>query len=123
MAQEFLHGTDVMSVFKQVGSKAMPKSVTAGGFLDSRPSDGRFDRVLEISLANMVAAQFARTRIHRQRGCGKNVLPDPRSLGGRVFAGQRCGQRDATRAASEIALMQMPDASEMKLERAAQTFW
>jgi hypothetical protein len=56
MAQQFLDGTDIVSAFKQVRSEAMPKSMAAGGFLDARASDRRFDGVLEVFLSHMVPA-------------------------------------------------------------------
>lgn len=56
MAEQFLDGTNVVSAFKQVSSKAVAKSVATGGFPDARPSNGRFDGVLQVFLCDVVTA-------------------------------------------------------------------
>jgi hypothetical protein len=123
MAEQFLHGTDVLPTFKQVGSEAVSKRMATGGFLYARPSDGRFDGILQVFLSYMVTAQLSRTWIYGSLGGGKNILPNPGAVSAQVFANERGWQKDAPRATGEIAGMKMPDAFEVELKPAAETLW
>src|SRR5207248_6814001 len=70
----------------------------------------------------MVPAFFAGSRIDGQFVSRKDVLPCQRSISASKFALQRERQVNATISIGEIALMNLLDTLEMKLQRLAQTF-
>ena len=92
MAQEFLHGADVVAVFEEVGGKAVAKGVGADRLIDAGPAGGLTDGLLQTAFVQVVAAHDAAARVHGQTVRRKDVLPAPFSAGVGVLAFQGVGQ-------------------------------
>ena len=58
MTHQFLNDPNVNPVFKQVGGKTMPKSMTANRFCKSRLSYGGLYRFLEPGFKHMMTSGF-----------------------------------------------------------------
>ena len=65
MPKQLLDGSDVGATLQEVGGEAMSKSVTTRCLGNTGGADGELDRVLEIFLGNMVAAEGVATGIDR----------------------------------------------------------
>ena len=63
VAQQLLHGPDVVAVFQQVGCKAVPESMAADRFLDTGKPHGLFHCPMQSGLVKMVPTDFAGTRV------------------------------------------------------------
>src|SRR2546423_7317107 len=116
MAQEFLNGTNVLTAFKQMGSKTVAKCVAARGFGNRGTTNRCLDRVLQVPFGDVVSSQAPRARIGRDFGGGKNVLPNPSALGAGIFARESGRKIDAAGAIRQISFVQMPNCFEMEAE-------
>ncbi len=56
--QKFLHGTDVVTILKQVGCKTMAEGVTTDALGDARFLSGLLDRALQSRRIEMMAAHL-----------------------------------------------------------------
>lgn len=81
VAEEFLHGADVVTVFKKVRGKGMAKGVGADPFGNPRLLGCAFDRLLDTALMKVLAAQHPAAWIHREPSGRKNPLPKPFAVG------------------------------------------
>ncbi len=88
VSQEFLDRPDVVAAFEQMGGKAMTESVTTGRLGDAGGEDGLFYSVLEILFWDVMTANLATTGIERRLGRREDILPNPGSLGVRIFSTQ-----------------------------------
>lgn len=50
MAEQLLHGANVIAALEQVGGEAVPEGVATGGFGEAGGGAGQFDCVLEVFL-------------------------------------------------------------------------
>src|SRR5207249_6025345 len=105
MPEQFLDGADVVSIFQQMCSKAVPERMTACRFADACGAYSEFHGVLQIFFRDMMAAHFARSRVNRNFCSGKNVLPDEFASGVGIFPFQRERQVDSPATASHILPM------------------
>ncbi len=96
VTEQFLHGANVCSRFKQVRSKAMPESVAARCLLNTRLSHRLFHSVLQHPVADVVAQRQSRPGVAATFRCGKNKLPDPFSRRVRILARQCGGKMDGS---------------------------
>jgi len=55
VAEKLLHGSDVVTVFQQVSSKAVAERVTSGPFVNAAPTNRLFNCFLQYPLANMMS--------------------------------------------------------------------
>ncbi len=115
MAEEFLHGGDVVAVFEQVSGEASAEGVAGGALVDPRQLGCFPDGLLQTTLVYVVAAHDATARVHRQPPRRKDLLPDPLLVGVGVLAFQGVGQIDRAVAFGQILLMQALDAPQMVL--------
>jgi len=65
MSEEFLHGSDIVAIFKEVRGEAMAEGVAGHALVDPRPASGFFDGLLETALADVMAADRTRSRVLR----------------------------------------------------------
>ena len=105
MTKEFLHGADVIAVFKQMGSKAVAESMTTAVLGNARLPNGLLDRALDIVLVKVVTADDACARLGRTMIRRKDVLPGPFFVGIRIFSFQRVGQIDCSIAFFQVLRM------------------
>ena len=57
MSEEFLHSTDIIALFQEVGSERMAERVAASRLRDSRPEDSGFDGPLEEAFIDVVSLE------------------------------------------------------------------
>ncbi len=74
MAEQFLHGADVIAGLQQVRSKRMAQSVRCGGFSQLSIAHRLFHRALHALFIHMMAAGIAGARINRQIPGRENIL-------------------------------------------------
>src|ERR1700730_6430975 len=98
-----------------MGGEAVPKRMTAGRFGNPGLANGQLDGVLQILLLEMVPPRLLRTRINREFRRGKDVLPGPGSFRVGIFPAQTEGKIDLSAAPSEVLLMQLFDALDMRV--------
>lgn len=113
MSEQLLDGADIVTVFEQVGGKAVAEGVAGDGFIEPGGFGGAFDGALQGAGVDVMSAQAAGLGIFRDARGGKNVLPDPGLGGSRIFQGQRERQVDLTEPVGEIHIEGMPDAGEV----------
>lgn len=66
MAEQFLHGTDVVAAFEQVGCEGVAQRVDADGLVQSGGFNRALDRTLQAPLIKVMPPPDARYRIDRQ---------------------------------------------------------
>ncbi len=81
VAEEFLHGANVVAVLQQMRSEAVTEGVAAGGFVSAGGAHGDFDGVLEVFLEEVMTAGCAASRIDAEL-CGRED-PLARPMNGR----------------------------------------
>src|SRR5512146_1516042 len=116
MPQQFLNGTNVISVLQEMGGKAMPegmaRNVLADGgipcrFLHSPLKSGRVD---------VVTTLFSGARVEGAFGGGKEVLPGKFTCRVRVFAVQGVGKVDFAQTGCQILFVDEVDPFDLALE-------
>src|SRR5882724_5273955 len=120
VAEQFLHSSDIITVFQQMRSKTMPEGVAACRLPDSRALDRGFDCFLKVFLGNVVTTRFARAWVGGGFRGWENVLPRPGAARIYVLAFQREGQINAASAVAQ--LMKFLHTFQVEPERVAQTF-
>ena len=63
MPQQFLHGTDVVSVFQQMGGEAMAQGMAGGRFSEAGFAGGGFNAFLQVAFGIVVALAGAAARV------------------------------------------------------------
>jgi hypothetical protein len=63
MAQEFLHGADIVTVLEQVGGEAMAEGVASDALVEAGGAGGLADGSLQAAFVQMVAASDAGVRV------------------------------------------------------------
>ena len=121
VAEQLLHGANVVAALQQVGGKAVPEGMAACWFAQASGAHGEFDRVLDVLFMDMMATRFAAGWIEGESGGGKDVLPGPGSDGARIFSLQCVGQKDGAAPEGQVLAVQLADAGEVRTERAAES--
>ncbi len=75
MAQQLLHGADVVVGLQQVSGEAVTQGVAAHPLIETRGVGRTLDRLLNHALMQMVATHRASVGIHRKATRRKEVLP------------------------------------------------
>jgi hypothetical protein len=117
--EEFLNGPDIITVLQKMGSETVPKRMTARRFRDTAGPDGILDRVLQVSLRDVVPACLAATRINGGIVSGEDILPSPLTGCVGIFPLQGARKIDGAAVVGEVLLMKFFDPGEVRLERAA----
>src|SRR5262245_42803134 len=97
MAEERLHGANVVSVLEEMGGKRVPKGVTGDALRDADSLRGGADGVLQDGFVQVMAAPLAGFRVAVRPRCGEDPLPAPITPGTRRLARQRQRQLHPTR--------------------------
>jgi hypothetical protein len=85
VTEQFLYGTDVIAVFKEVGGEGVAEGMARRPFSNACFVQSGFERTLEVVFVDMVTANDATTWGSREFGRGKQPEPTP------FFAdGKRC---------------------------------
>ena len=92
MSQQFLHSTDIVAIFQQMGGKAVTQSMGAAGFGNSGISDGFFNSLLHGRWIEMVAVAVPGSGIDGEICSRKHILPDEFLVGIGIFFIQGIGK-------------------------------
>ncbi len=106
MAEELLHGADIVAVLEQMGGEGVAEGVTGDALGEAGQSGGLADGALEPGGAEVVPSDAARTGIGRQVSGGEGELPDPIAAGGGELSIERIREEDETLAGLHIALVE-----------------
>jgi len=104
VAQQLLHGADVVARREQMRRERVAQRVTARGLRDAGGADGGLHRALDGGFVEVVAALAIVARIEVATRRGEDPLPAPLAWRGRVLAVERVRNRDASRAVAQITL-------------------
>lgn len=117
MPEEFLHGTDVIAGFEQMGREGMTQRMTVHLLADSGFTRGLPNCFLQPVFMDVMTPNLAAARIDRQAATGKDVLPNPfpRRVG--ILSGERAWQKHLTMATLRIFLENLPDMPQMFPQR------
>ncbi len=110
VAEELLHGTDVVVGLEEVGGEGVAERVAGRALGDARPARRLLHRPLEHGLVQVVPAPLAGDAVEVDAGGGEHPLPRPLASRVRVLAGERPGKLNPARAMLEVALMLPLDA-------------
>jgi len=77
MAKQFLHGSDAVALFQEVGGKRMAEAVAGSVLRDARADDGELDRTLQYTCINVVAELPGVDGVYCSAGGREEVLPGP----------------------------------------------
>jgi len=88
MAQQFLHGANVVAVGQQVRGKRMPECVAGDPFGESCLSDGGRHCSLNQRFIDVMTALFASLGIAPAMFLREHELPPPLTVGVRVLASE-----------------------------------
>ena len=94
VAEQFLHGPNVVAIFEQVGSEGMAQRVATGALVHVRFTHRAFDGSLQRIFQQVMAPLVARLRIERWLRGGKDPVPGPFKRRLRLFAFERVRQRN-----------------------------
>jgi hypothetical protein len=86
VAEELLHGPDVVVVLEQVGGERVSEGVAGGDLGNARGTDGVLHGTLENGFVQMVAATLPAETIHVESRGGEDPLPRPLAPGIRVLS-------------------------------------
>jgi hypothetical protein len=113
MAEEVLHGPNVIAVFQEMGGEGVAEGVASDALSDVRAAGGECDGLLDGAAAGVVAALDAGPRVFRNVTGGEHVLPDPLPAGGRVFPAEGVGEVGGTEAGRQVFLVEAADESDV----------
>ena len=90
--EEFLDGADIIAIFEQVGCEAMAQGMAAYFFVDLGGADGSFERSLECSVVEMMAANDLASGVDGTIFGWECVLPDPVAIRVGIFSFEGKGE-------------------------------
>ncbi len=105
VAEEFLHGADVVAGLQKMGRERMPQRVAARLLRDTGPNDGLSNGPLNHGFMEVVTAPLASQTVYIGPGRSKDPLPFPLAAGRRGLGCQSSGQRNVAVTAGEILLV------------------
>src|SRR5438552_17726963 len=103
VAEELLHGANVVAGLEQVSRKRMPQSVTGRGLGDLRGTDGVLKPALHHGFVEMMTANLAGARVAILPGRRKYPLPTPFSARVGILAITRARQLHPTPASGKVS--------------------
>ena len=104
MAEELLHGADVVAALEEVRGKRVPEGVARHPFGDSGRIGGTVDRPLDDRFVEMMAA-FRAFAVSPAAGRGKDPRPRPLRWCGGILPRQGVGKPDPPPARGKILLV------------------
>ena len=117
MAEQFLHGADVVAGHEQVCGEAVAQGVGRRRFRQTRIAHRLLDGPLYAFFVGVMAAGDAGAGIDRQLPGREHVLPAPLALGVGVFSLQGIGQIDRAVTRAQILFVQAFDPRQVALQR------
>src|SRR6267154_3271253 len=106
MTEQFLNRANVVAAFKQMGGEAMPESVAACVFGNTRFADGILHSFLNRTFRQVVLLFLLTSGIDRPMRCRKHILPSPLLWSVRILAGERVRQKNFSIPSGEIVIVQ-----------------
>ncbi len=116
VAEQFLHGADVIAGFEQVGGEAVAQRVRVRRLVDPGAPRGLFDVALDGLFVDVVAADHAAARVGAVAGGGKDVLPAPFAAGVRIFTLQGMRQFHVGHAGGQILVVPAAPLGEVRAQ-------
>jgi hypothetical protein len=116
MAQQFLDGADIVSLFEEVSGEGVSERVAACVLVAAGAVDGDFDCALKNRRVDVVSEDFAGVDVDAVSGCGEDELPAPFRRGIRVLGGECKGEGDAGISLEHIAFIELVDSFEVEFE-------
>ena len=113
VAEQFLHGADVVVRFGPVRREAVPEAMARGSLADTGTLDGGRHFAAHGTLVSMVPTFHARTRIDRRLTRWKDVLALPFLRGVRSHAVERVWKVDGAETECKIFLVQLANYFQM----------
>ena len=92
VTQELLNSSDIVTVFKQVSSKAVTEGVTTPIAMDLRQTNCLLDGALKVIWVKVMPSLLTSSRIPRAFHRGKYILPTQLPPGLRIFSGECEGE-------------------------------
>src|SRR5512145_2859877 len=86
VSEEFLDGADVIPSFQEMGCKGVPKRMATSWLGDVCLADSGVHRPLQDQFVDVMPPDDAGTRVARQSGRRKDILPYPLVMGVGIFA-------------------------------------
>ena len=77
VAQQLLHSSNIVSLFQQVGRKAVAQGMTTSVLRNLRLSQGLFHGRLHSAVGDVVPALLSTARVVRTNAGWKDILPTP----------------------------------------------
>ena len=77
MAQQLLHGADVVAALQQVGSKGVAQRVRSGGLVDAGGRNRKLEDALEVALEQVVAPLRGGAWVPARVGLREDPMPGP----------------------------------------------
>jgi hypothetical protein len=116
VAEQLLHGPDVVAVLQEVCGERVPESVAGRALRDPGRADRVMDRALDHGLVQVMAPALAGLAIDVDAGGGEDPLPGPFTACTGVLAAEGSGELDPPGAAAKITIVEPPDALEVALQ-------
>src|ERR1044072_6491755 len=113
MAEELLHGADVLSALQQMRGERMAQGVTARALRKTSGRHGLFHRTLYDRLVQVMPALGIVLVVFPTRRGRKNPLPWPFRRGIGELAVERRRENDSAKARAEVSVVQFSDLKEM----------
>jgi len=89
--QQFLHGSDIVSVGKKMRCKAVPEAVATDGFVDAGKGNRLLDRLSHAAFVEVIPSYLPGTGVLAQRFGWKNKLPGSLPTGIGILPGKCTG--------------------------------
>jgi hypothetical protein len=89
MPEEFLDGSDVVALLKELRRDTMSEGMAADAFVEPYRMPSLTHSLLQSALTPVMAADIPREWVFRQTVGRKNIVPDPKSAGMRILMRQR----------------------------------
>jgi hypothetical protein len=116
VAEELLHGADVVARFEEVGGEAVAQRVAGRGLGDSRLLHRAPDGSLDAAFVKVMASADSFVRIDREVRGRKEPLPSPTRGGVWVLAIEGARKFDARESCRTILLVAAADGLQMLLK-------
>jgi len=116
VAQQFLDGADIIAIFQQVGSEAVPEGMGCDVFGQAGLAGSRPDCTPYAGRVEMVPPAGTCAGISGGLGSREKILPAPIARRGGILAGQPAGQFHCAIAFREGVLVGQPDSPDVSFE-------
>ena len=123
MTEQFLDGSDVVSVPQEMRGKAVSQRVATCRFSDSSAYNRSIDRSLDHGFVHVVAPRGSSFGLRESAGCGENVLLAPLAVGVGVFVGECVRQLNPACSVLKIPIVDGASSIDVFPERRCDRLW